>query len=189
MKKMSVQNWLHFKYIYNNGIIKLKDNSYIKIIEIKPINFNLKSEFEKEAILNSYKLFLKTCDFNMQIVIQSTRNNFSKNIINLKNENKKENNKKIKELYINYINFIQEKSKFQKSNFKKFFIIIKNPINNKIEENIIFENLNEKYLKIRECLNRCGNVVEECNSKEEIIEILHSFYDIEKYELLKEVEK
>ena len=50
-KNNSIQEWLPFERILKNGIIKLKNNSYIKIIKIYPINFNLKSELEKEAIL------------------------------------------------------------------------------------------------------------------------------------------
>ena len=48
-----------FDEIYENGIIKLKNNEYIKIIKIEPINYNLKSNFEKEAILNSFKNYKK----------------------------------------------------------------------------------------------------------------------------------
>ena len=55
-KNNSIQEWIPFEKILENGIIKLKDNSYIKIIKIYPINFNLKSELEKEAILNYYKI-------------------------------------------------------------------------------------------------------------------------------------
>ena len=39
----SVQEWLPYVDIYENGIIKLKNNSFVKIIKINPINFNLKS--------------------------------------------------------------------------------------------------------------------------------------------------
>ena len=66
---LSLQEWLPFDKIMDGGIIKLKNNDYIKIIKIIPINYNLKSELEKEAILNSYKIFLKTCNFNLQILI------------------------------------------------------------------------------------------------------------------------
>lgn len=69
----SSQEWLKIEKIFDNGIIKTKDNRYLKIIKINPINFNLKSDLEKEAILNSYKIFLKTCDFNFQILIQSNK--------------------------------------------------------------------------------------------------------------------
>lgn len=57
MKKIILFKNGTFRKNIKNGIIKLKDNSYIKIIKIYPINFNLKSELEKEAILNSYKIF------------------------------------------------------------------------------------------------------------------------------------
>ena len=74
----SVQDWLPFEKILENGIIKLKDSSYIKILKVKPINYNLKSELEKEAILNSYKNFIKSCNFNLQILIQSKKEDLSK---------------------------------------------------------------------------------------------------------------
>ena len=95
-KIKSVQEWLPFETILENGIIKLKKYSYIKIIEIIPINYNLKSELEKEAILNSYKIFLKTCNFNFQILIQSNRQNLEKNMsnINFQKKNEKEDIKK-----------------------------------------------------------------------------------------------
>ena len=79
----SVQEWLPFEAIFENGIIKLKNSFYIKIIEIIPINYNLKSELEKEAILNSYKIFLKTCNFDFQILIQSNKENLDKHISNI----------------------------------------------------------------------------------------------------------
>ena len=66
IKNLTVQEWLPIEEIYNDGIIKLKNNKIIKILKINPINYNLKSELEKEAILNSYKIFLKTCNFNIQ---------------------------------------------------------------------------------------------------------------------------
>ena len=42
-----------------------------------PINFSLKSELEKDAILNSYKLFLKTFNVDLQILIQSKKEDLS----------------------------------------------------------------------------------------------------------------
>ena len=170
----SVQNWLHFENILENGIIKLKDQSYIKIIEIIPINFNLKSELEKEAILNSYKIFLKTCNFDIQILIQSNKENLEKHISNVNIQKEKEN-EKINKIANNYIKYIEELNKNKKSSNKKFYIIIKNKIlNEKIEENII-EDLNEKYFKIKESLARCGNIVKDINEKEKIEKIILSF--------------
>ncbi len=172
----SVQDWLPFQKILDNGIIKLEDNLYIKIIQINPINFNLKSELEKEAILNSYKLFLKTCNFDIQILIQSNKEDLSKHIskINSQKNIEKENIKKISE---NYIQYIKKLNQNKKSSNKRFYIIIKN---SKTHENIkteemIIEELNDNFYKIKECLARCGNVVKDISKKQEIISILYSF--------------
>ena len=44
----------------------------------------MKSELEKEAILNSYKIFLKTCNFDLQILVQSNKEDLSKHISKIK---------------------------------------------------------------------------------------------------------
>ena len=123
-KNNSIQEWIPFEKILENGIIKLKDNSYIKIIKIYPINFNLKSELEKEAILNSYKIFLKTCDFNFQILIQSKKEDLSKHISNINNQKINEN-KNILEYSNKYIEFIKKLNQEKKSSSKNFYIILK----------------------------------------------------------------
>ena len=104
-KNISIQEWLPIQKIFENGVIKLKNNNYIKIIKIIPINYNLKSELEKEAILNSYKIFLKTCNFDLQILIQSKKEDLSKHISSIKNSTQKES-KSIKEISDSYIEFL-----------------------------------------------------------------------------------
>ena len=58
------------------------------ILKIKPINYNLKSNLEKESILNSYKLFLKSFNFNIQIIIKSQKQDLSNHIIKIINSQK-----------------------------------------------------------------------------------------------------
>lgn len=178
-----IKDWLPYKNIYENGIIKLKDNSYVKIIKILPINFNLKTDFEKEQILNSYKIFLKTCNFDIQILIQSKKEDLSQNIKNIQKTLKKEN-KKINKIGENYINYIKKINKENESSSKNFYILIKkSDINTKIEnkEEIIFQELNENYFKIKDSLTRCGNNVININTKIEIEEILKSFINKREY--------
>ena len=205
-KKLSVQEWLQIECIFNNGVIKLKNNNYIKILKIIPINYNLKSQLEKESILNSYKLFLKTCNFDIQILIQSNKEDLSKHISCVKNSNQKEN-EEIKIIANEYINYLNQLNNNNKSSTKNYYLIIKNEkineknnyinkklniknnilikskteLNNNIDkninyENIIFDELNEKYLKIKDTLSRCGNVVLNINNKNQIKNILFSFF-------------
>ena len=139
-----------------------------------PINFNLKSDLEKQSILNSYKIFLKTCNFDIQILIQSSKTNLQKNISNIEENIKKEKN--LSEIAKDHIKFINEINSLKTSSSKDFYIIFSNS-ENTIENSkeIIFEELNEKYFKIKECLFRCGNIVQEINSKKEIKKLFNLF--------------
>ena len=179
MKKnnRTVQEWLPFEKILNNGIIQLKDKTYIKIIKISPINFNLKSELEQEAILNSYKIFLKTCNFNFQILIQSNKEDISKNIQNI-NDNLIYEKKFIQEISKKYIQYLKNLNHNKKSSTKNFYIILKYKNENKELVNIedyATEELNDKYFKIKDCLSRCGNIITDYNEKKQVISILFTF--------------
>ena len=181
IKEQNVKEWLPLEKIYEDGIIKLKNNNYLKIIKKMPINYNLKSELEKKSIINSYKIFLKTCNFSIQILIQSKKENLDDHILKIQKNIKK--NKKIKNIAEEYIKNIKSINLSKKSSTKEFYIIINNEKNNQknnIEEEIIKNELNEKYFKIKECLSRCGNSVQEVSEKVETIKILFSFLNTRK---------
>ena len=182
IKEKTIKEWIPLEKIYKDGTIKLKNNNYIKIIKIMPINYNLKSDLEKKSIINSYKTFLKTCNFPIQILIQSKKENLDDHI--LKIQKNIEKNKKIEDIGKEYIKYIKSINLSKKSSTKEFYIVINNEKNNtknniEIEE-IIKNELNEKYFKIKECLSRCGNSVQEISEKEETIKILFSFLNTRK---------
>ena len=179
-KEQTTQEWLPFENIYDSGLIFYK-NSFIKILKIYPINYDLKSNLEKESILNSYKNFLKTCDFDIQILIQSKKEDISKTISQIKNM--QEPNEKIQEIQENYIDFITQMNKEKNSSSTNFYMMIRkkvNILNAKADELIneeskAYEYLNECYFKVKETLTRCGNAVNEVNSKENLMKIFNSF--------------
>ena len=161
----------------------MKNNKYIKIIKIKPINFNLKSDLEKEAIFNSYKIFLKTCNFNFQILIQSNKEDLSNHFSKI-NDNLILEEKNIQEISKKYINYIKELNNNNKSSSKNYYIIVnyENKDNEIIDlDNYAIEDLNNKYFKIKDCLARCGNNAINIAEKEEIKEILFSFLNTRIY--------
>ena len=185
IRKKTLQEWLPIQIIYEDGIVKTKDNRLIKIIKINPINYNLKSDLEKEAILNSYKIFLKTCNFDIQILIQSNKRDLTPHIKNIQKNISQKENKYLKEIAKEYINYINKINLNRKSASKDFFIIISNKINSKKDsfnsEEILKNDLKEKYFKIKECLSRSGKSVFEISTKQEIEKIFFSFLNTKKY--------
>ena len=188
IKNLTVQQWIPIDKIYNDGIIKLKENKLIKILKINPINYNLKSDLEKEAILNSYKIFLKTCNFNIQILIQSSKVDLSDHIKNIRKnvtrKSEQKNNQQLGKIAENYIDYIQKLNLNRRSSSKNFYIVIADNIDKKINilesEEIIKNDLKEKYFKIKECLSRSGNLVSELSNKKEIEELFFSLLNTRK---------
>lgn len=180
-EKYSVQEWLPFQEIYEKGIILLKNGALIKILKVIPINYNLKSDLEKEAILNSYQLFLKTCNFNMQLLIQSNKEDLSKHISKIQQRCEEEKNSNLLQISKNYCHFIQSKNQEKKSSSKNFYIILKKIPEKNQEKELIKQDLSDYYFKVKECLSRCGNLVVECETKKEIETILESFFTTRKY--------
>ena len=162
-------------------MIKLKNNNYIKIIKINPINYELKSDFEKKSILNSYKAFFKNCNFDIQIIIKSNKEDISENVKKIEKQKEIEkslNNNFILNIFDSYVKFIKDKNKEKLSSSKEFYIIInskKYPENQ--EENILLD-LKEKYFKIKDSLARCGNSVFEIKDKKEVRDLFNSFLKI-----------
>ena len=186
-KFYKVQDWIPIEKVLENGILKMKNKSYVKIIKTHPINFNLKSDLEKDTIISNYKKFLQICNFDIQIIIQSKKQDLSPNINMIKQCMDKENNKFILEISKKYINYIQNINSEKNLSSKNFYILIKyvpNDTNSTLIQNldnIAENNLNEKYFKIRDNLSKCGNLVFEFNSKKEIRDILFSFLNSRKF--------
>ena len=171
-----------FDKILEDGIL-ISNNKFIKIIKIFPINFELKTDLEKEAILNSYKLFLKVCDFDIQILVQSRKEKLDSYISQIENQIDNENNEKLAQISNSYIEYIKNQNKLQNSSSKNFYILIFSHLeNNENEFNIkeIREDLNSKYLKIKDSLSRCGNLIFDVKTKKEVEDILYSFYNFRK---------
>lgn len=165
----SIQEWFCIDDILEDGTIITKENSRVKILKVEPINFFLRSEMEKEVILNSYKNIFKSINFDIQIIIQSTKEDLSSNINYIKS--KEISNKKLLNQYIEYIESLNQ---IKKSNNKNFYLIVKEAS----EQNSI----NEKISKIQDLLERCGNRSYVVNSKEEVIKIIETFYKIRRIE-------
>ena len=161
----TTQRWIPVEEI-RDGVVKLKTESYIKIIEVIPVNFKLKSLNEQRAILMQYKSFLKACQFDMQIVVQSRRTDTSPHTEKIRQFYGKENNQKVQDMMLDYINLVQNMSLRRKSISRRFFIVItyRPPVDTSLKnvkyEDII-QDLHDKALKVKEYLSKCGNTIVE----------------------------
>lgn len=156
----SFQEWLNIKAIDENKII-LNSGETITVLKVLPINLKLKSQLEQNAILNSYKLFLKNLNSEIQILVSSKKTDVSNHLDKIL-KNTKENSP-IYEMSKDYIDLINNIIEQKGTISKEFYIIMR-----------CSENTQNDILKITEHLTTCGNDVQEC-SNEQIIALLSNF--------------
>lgn len=66
----SIQAWLPIKNIIG-GVVITKDNRFIKILEILPVNFYLKSPNDQQNIITSYAAYLKIAPDSMSCEVRT----------------------------------------------------------------------------------------------------------------------
>lgn len=64
----STQKWIPIADI-QDGVVILKDGHYIKVLEVLPVNFALKSPIERQNIIYYYASYLKIAPDNLQIKV------------------------------------------------------------------------------------------------------------------------
>jgi len=122
-KKNSTQKYLPFKEI-REGVITMKDGSRRVVLMVDSINFNLKSADEQTALLSSFKNFLNSLDFPLQIVVQSRILDLDSYLKNLETLSKKQTNELLQAHTQEYIEFIRELIGISNIMSKTFYVVI-----------------------------------------------------------------
>ena len=142
-------------------VTELLDHSFVKktgeeivVFKVEPINFKLKSAAEQNSILEAYQTFLKQCDFDMQIYIQTGKANAKKHMDEVRKCILYE--PQVAALAEDYLVFLREISEVRGSISRRFFVVLK----------IGAHDGETKKNRIVEGLESCGNHVEICSKKE-----------------------
>ncbi len=107
-----------------DGIVVLKDGSLRGIVLASSLNFSLKSDDERNAIMMQFQDFLNSLDFVVQISIQSRRLDIRPYIALLEDRYKEQMNDLMKIQTREYIEFIKKFTETTNIMTKNFFIVI-----------------------------------------------------------------
>ena len=107
-----------------DGIIVLKDGSLRALVLTSSINFSLKSDDERQAIIYQFQNFLNSLDFSIQIFMQSRKLDIRPYIALMEQREKKQSNDLMRIQTKEYIEFIKDFTKRTNIMTKHFFIVI-----------------------------------------------------------------
>lgn len=163
-----------------HGIIETADGRYIKILEIEPINFMLRSEEEQYEIICSFASWLKISPVHLQFKSITRKADSDKHIAMLRKEMETEESEQCKKLSEGYIRLIKDVGS-REALTRRFFLIFR------YEE--LRRNENSDYGQIcstlltaeqnaRAYFMQCGNnILQPKDPDEATAEILYMFFN------------
>lgn len=119
-RKTSVSEYLPIEKI-ENGIIYTKDKRYIKVIEVLPINFLLRSAREQRSIIYSFVSYLKISPVKMQFKIITKKADTKKHRDIVLKEMEKETDESCRRLQRDYLKLINRIGS-KEATTRRFFI-------------------------------------------------------------------
>ena len=170
----STQEWLSIENI-NNGIIELKDGRYVKVIEILPVNFYLKSEVEQENIIYYFASYLKVAPDNLQIRVLTQRADIDDYLERLYVNSQNERNELCQNMIIDEAEFVKTLSD-NTAVKKRFFIIFEyahKGFEGRVNYNDAYKYLSDEAYKAERYLSQCGLEVLNINDDGFLIDLFY----------------
>lgn len=109
-----------------NGIIQTSDNRFVKIVEVLPINFLLRSSSEQRSIILSFMSYLKIAPPNIQLKVLSRKADIQEYIDKIDEEAEKETDERCKILQEDYAELIKSLG-MKEAITRRFFLIFEYP--------------------------------------------------------------
>lgn len=105
-------------------LVLLRDGSLRSILEVKSVNFDLKSNDEQTAILRGFQDFLNALDFPLQIVVGSRTMDIEPYLSSLRDIEGTLTNELLKVQVQEYMRFVKSLAELANIMTKKFYIIV-----------------------------------------------------------------
>lgn len=175
-KDQTLEDYLPVEKI-ENGIVYTTDGRYVKILEIEPINFLLRSAREQQGIIYSFISYLKISPVKLQIKMISKKADINKHLEQSRLELERETDPHCQELQRDYIQFVQNLSSREAVSRRFFLIFEYEPFNanRKEEEREILAALETASQTAKTFLYQCGNeVVTHDNEDEFTTDVLYT---------------
>ena len=163
-----------------HGIIETTDGRYIKILEIEPINFMLRSEEEQYEIICSFASWLKISPVHLQFKSITRKADSDKHIAMLRKEMATEESEQCKKLSEGYIRLIKDVGS-REALTRRFFLIFRYEElrrNETSDYGQICSTLLTAEQNARAYFMQCGNnILQPKDPDEATAEILYMFFN------------
>lgn len=159
-----------------DSILMLPNNQYRAVLNVSSLNFELKSEEEQDAIIDTYESFLNSVGSNLQILIRTREIDMDKYLEELTERLDGEAEPVYRKQLKNYDEFIRSLITTNKILTRNFYLVIPYAASNKIDFELIKEQLNLKVDIVSKGMTRLGMHTKQLSSLE-VLDLFYSFYN------------
>ena len=158
-----------------DGVLILPGNQYRAILEVSSLNFELRSEEEQDAIIDTYESFLNSVGSSLQILVRTREIDMDKYLADLTERLDYEAEEIYRSQLKNYDEFIRSLITTNKILTRHFYIIVPYKPTDNAEFELIREQLNIKLDIVAKGMMRLGMHTTQLTSLE-VLDLFYSFY-------------
>lgn len=156
-----------------DGILILPKNEYRLVLNVSSLNFELKSETEQDAIIDTYQSFLNSMNSDFQIMVRIREMDVDRYLENFNARVSGEKVKVYKGQALNYANFVKSLIDTNKILTRQFYVVLTHKGNE--DFSLVTEQLRLQQDIVSKGLSRLGMHTRQLNSIE-ILDLFYSFY-------------
>ena len=175
-KATTLEEYIPIKKI-ENGVVYTTDGRYVRILEIAPINFLLRSAREQKNIIYSFVSFLKISPVKLQIKVLTRKADINRHLELVWKEMQAETDERCRMLQDDYLKFVQRIGS-REAVTRRFFLVFEyEPFNSRnASESDAIATLETVSSSARNYFRQCGNSIAEHDNEDEFQ--TEVFYDI-----------
>ncbi len=144
-----------------HGIIYTKDHRFVKVVEVIPINFLLRSAREQRNIIYSFVSYLKISPVKLQFKVLTRRADIGSHLKTVQQEMELETNEQCRLMQEDYLQFVQQISS-REAVTRRFFLIFEyEPWNNAKRS----EEEKEAILSLESAVHTASNYLRQCGNE------------------------
>jgi len=159
-----------------DGVLILPNNQFRAVLEISSLNFELKSEDEQDAIIDTYESFINSVGSSLQILIRTREIDMDKYLADLGGRLDDETGPIYRRQLENYDEFIRSLIQSNKILTRRFYIVVPYSAGHKTDFEFVKEQLGLTVDIVSKGMTRLGMHTRQLASLE-ILELFYSFYN------------
>lgn len=172
-KKSSSRRQIDIKSV-RDGILVLRDDRFRAVLQISSVNFELKSEAEQDALIDTYQSFLNSLATSFQIIVRVREMDMDRYLEDFTARYDQESEQVYKDQVTNYTEFVRSLITRNKILSRHFYVVL--PFDGAEKDfEIVKEQLALTADIVTKGLGRLGMQARSLDSLE-ILDLFYSFY-------------